>query len=257
MAKDIKYGADARKALENGVNKLADSVKVTLGPRGRNVVLSRTYGTPTITNDGVTIAKEIDLEDIYENMGASLVREVAVKTNDVAGDGTTGAVVLAQAIITEGLKNVTAGANPIILKKGIDEATEVVVEALKAQSKSVDDKTAIAQVASISANDKKIGELISDAMERVGKDGVITVDEGKSMTIELDLTEGMQFDRGYLSSYFITDTEKMVANYEDVFILLTDKKIANIQELIPLLEQLYQQGGKLLIVAEDVEGEAL
>ncbi|MBR4395525.1 MAG: chaperonin GroEL, partial [Eubacteriaceae bacterium] len=257
MAKEIRYGSAARTSLENGVNKLADAVRVTLGPRGRNVILSRTYGTPTITNDGVTIAKEIDLEDIYENMGASLVREVAVKTNDVAGDGTTGAVVLAQAIIKEGLKNVTAGANPIILKKGIDEATEVAIEALKKQSKKVADKNAIAQVASISANDKKIGELISDAMERVGKDGVITVDEGKTMNIELDLTEGMQFDRGYLSSYFITDTEKMSVNYEDAFVLITDKKISNIQEIIPLLEQLIKQGGRLLIIAEDVEGEAL
>ena len=257
MAKEIRYGSAARTSLENGVNKLADAVRVTLGPRGRNVILSRTYGTPTITNDGVTIAKEIDLEDIYENMGASLVREVAVKTNDVAGDGTTGAVVLAQAIIKEGLKNVTAGANPIILKKGIDEATEAAIEALKKQSKKVADKNAIAQVASISANDKKIGELISDAMERVGKDGVITVDEGKTMNIELDLTEGMQFDRGYLSSYFITDTEKMSVNYEDAFVLITDKKISNIQEIIPLLEQLIKQGGRLLIIAEDVEGEAL
>ncbi len=257
MAKDLKYGIEARNALEIGVNKLADAVKVTIGPRGRNVVLSKSFGSPIITNDGVTIAKEIELEDIFENMGAALVKEVAVKTNDVAGDGTTAATVLAQAIIKEGLKNVTAGANPIILKKGIEQATEIAVNEIKANSKSVDDKTAIAQVASISANDKKIGELISDAMEKVGKDGVITIEEGKSMQIELDFTEGMQFDRGYLSPYFVTDTEKMCVDYEDVNILVTDKKISNIQEILPILEQLVQQGGKLLIIAEDIEGEAL
>lgn len=257
MAKDIKHGADARAALETGLNKLADTVKVTLGPKGRNVVLSKTYGSPIITNDGVTIAKEIELEDIFENMGAALVKEVATKTNDVAGDGTTTATILAQAIIREGLKNVTAGANPMILKKGIEKATDVVVNELKNNSKLVDDKTSIAQVASISANDEEIGKLISDAMDKVGKDGVITVEEGKSMQVELDFTEGMQFDRGYLSAYFVTDTEKMEVAYEDVYILVTDKKISNIQEILPILEQLVQQGGKLLIIAEDIEGEAL
>ena len=257
MAKDIKHGAEARLALETGLNKLADTVKVTLGPRGRNVVLSKTYGSPTITNDGVTIAKEIELEDIFENMGAALVKEVATKTNDVAGDGTTTATILAQAIIREGLKNVTAGANPMILKKGIEKASDLVLDELKKSSKPVDDKTSIAQVASISANDEEVGRLISDAMEKVGKDGVITVEEGKTMQTELDFTEGMQFDRGYLSAYFVTDTEKMEAVYEDVSILITDKKISNAQDILPLLEQLVQQGGKLLIIAEDVEGEAL
>ncbi len=257
MAKDIKHGAEARLALETGLNKLADTVKVTLGPRGRNVVLSKTYGSPTITNDGVTIAKEIELEDIFENMGAALVKEVATKTNDVAGDGTTTATILAQAIIREGLKNVTAGANPMILKKGIEKAADLVLDELKKSSKPVDDKTSIAQVASISANDEEVGRLISDAMEKVGKDGVITVEEGKTMQTELDFTEGMQFDRGYLSAYFVTDTEKMEAVYEDVSILITDKKISNAQDILPLLEQLVQQGGKLLIIAEDVEGEAL
>ena len=257
MAKDIKYGPEARASLEIGVNKLADTVKVTLGPRGRNVVLSKSYGSPIITNDGVTIAKEIELEDIFENMGAALVKEVATKTNDVAGDGTTTATILAQAIIREGMNNVTAGANPMILKKGIEKAAEVVVSELKKSSKLVDDKTSIAQVASISANDETIGKLISDAMEKVGKDGVITVEEGKTMEVELDFTEGMQFDRGYLSAYFVTDTEKMVVSYEDVYVLITDKKISNIQEILPILEQLVQQGGKLLIIAEDIEGEAL
>ena len=257
MAKDIKHGAEARLALETGLNKLADTVKVTLGPRGRNVVLSKSYGSPTITNDGVTIAKEIELEDIFENMGAALVKEVATKTNDVAGDGTTTATILAQAIIREGLKNVTAGANPMILKKGIEKASDLVLDELKKSSKPVDDKTSIAQVASISANDEEVGQLISDAMEKVGKDGVITVEEGKTMQTELDFTEGMQFDRGYLSAYFVTDTEKMEAVYEDVSILITDKKISNAQDILPLLEQLVQQGGKLLIIAEDVEGEAL
>ena len=257
MAKDIKYGAEARKSLQIGVDKLADAVKVTIGPRGRNVVLSKQFGSPIITNDGVTIAKEIELEDIFENMGAALVKEVAIKSNDIAGDGTTAATILAQAIIREGLKNVTAGANPIIIKKGIEKATEVVVEELKKASKAVEDKNAISQVAAISANDKNIGELISDAMEKVGKDGVITIEEGKSMNIELDFTEGMQFDRGYLSAYFVTDTEKMTVNYENVYILITDKKISNIQDLIPLLEQISQSSGKLLIIAEDVDGEAL
>ena len=224
MAKDIRHGAEARLALETGLNKLADTVKVTLGPRGRNVVLSKTYGSPTITNDGVTIAKEIELEDIFENMGAALVKEVATKTNDVAGDGTTTATILAQAIIREGLKNVTAGANPMILKKGIEKASDLVLDELKKSSKPVDDKTSIAQVASISANDEEVGRLISDAMEKVGKDGVITVEEGKTMQTELDFTEGMQFDRGYLSAYFVTDTEKMEAVYEDVSILITDKR---------------------------------
>ncbi len=257
MAKDIKYGADARASLQVGVDKLADAVKVTIGPRGRNVVLSKAFGSPIITNDGVTIAKEIELEDIFENMGAALVKEVAIKTNDIAGDGTTASTVLAQAIIKEGLKNVTAGANPIILKKGIEQATELVVKELKASSKKIDDKNSIAQVASISANDKKIGELISDAMEKVGKDGVITIEEGKSMDIELDFTKGMQFDRGYLSAYFVTDTEKMTVDYENVYILITDKKISNIQDLLPILEQLNQSGGRLLIIAEDIDGEAL
>lgn len=257
MAKDIKYGADARTALQIGVDKLADAVKVTIGPRGRNVVLSKSFGSPIITNDGVTIAKEIELEDIFENMGAALVKEVAIKTNDIAGDGTTASTVLAQAIIKEGLKNVTAGANPIILKKGIEKATELVINELKASSKPVEDKKAIAHVASISANDKNIGELISEAMEQVGKDGVITIEEGKSMNIELDFTKGMQFDRGYLSAYFVTDTEKMTVDYENVYILITDKKISNIQDLLPILEQLNQAGGRLLIIAEDIDGDAL
>lgn len=257
MAKDIKYGADARAALQVGVDKLADAVKVTIGPRGRNVVLSKSFGSPIITNDGVTIAKEIELEDIFENMGAALVKEVAIKTNDIAGDGTTASTVLAQAIIKEGLKNVTAGANPIILKKGIEQATELVIKELKASSKPVEDKKSIAHVASISANDRNIGELISDAMEQVGKDGVITIEEGKSMNIELDFTKGMQFDRGYLSAYFVTDTEKMTVDYENVYILITDKKISNIQDLLPILEQLNQAGGRLLIIAEDIDGDAL
>ena len=258
MAKEIKYNRDATSALEAGVNKLADTVKVTLGPRGRNVVLGRSYSSPIITNDGVTIAKEIELEDRFENMGASLVKEVATKTNDIAGDGTTTATVLAQAIIREGLKNVTAGANPIILKKGIDKATAVVVEELKKSSKLVEDKIGIEQVATISANnDNGIGKLIAEAMEKVGKDGVITIEEGKTMEVELDFTEGMQFDRGYLSAYFVTDAEKMEVNYEDVFILITDKKISNIQEILPVLEQIVQQGKRLLLIAEDVEGEAL
>lgn len=257
MAKDIKYGADSRAALEAGLDKLANTVKITLGPKGRNVVLSRSFGTPIITNDGVTIAKEIELEDKYENMGAALIKEVAVKTNDVAGDGTTSATLLAQAIISEGLKNVTAGANPMILKKGIEKATDIVVKKLKNSSKLVEDSKAINQVASISANDEAIGKLIADAMEKVGKDGVITIEEGKTMDTELTFTEGMQFDRGYLSAYFVTDTEKMEVSYEDIYILITDKKISNIQEILPILEQLVQQSSKLLIIAEDIEGDAL
>jgi chaperonin GroEL len=257
MAKDIKYGAESRAALEAGLDKLANTVKITLGPKGRNVVLSRSFGSPIITNDGVTIAKEIELEDKYENMGAALIKEVAVKTNDVAGDGTTSATLLAQAIISEGLKNVTAGANPIILKKGIEKATDIVVNKLKKASKLVEDDKAINQVASISANDETIGKLIADAMAKVGKDGVITIEEGKTMDTELTFTEGMQFDRGYLSAYFVTDTEKMEVSYEDIYILITDKKISNVQEILPILEQLVQQGGKLLIIAEDVEGDAL
>src|SRR5690554_4881917 len=257
MAKDIKFSEEARKALESGVNKLADTVKITLGPKGRNVVLDKKFGSPLITNDGVTIAREIELEDAYENMGAQLVKEVATKTNDVAGDGTTTATLLAQAIIREGLKNVAAGANPMVLKKGIEKAVDTVVEEIKKVSKTVDSKEAISQVASISASDENIGQLISDAMEKVGNDGVITVEEGKTMGIELEVVEGMQFDRGYLSPYMVTDTEKMEAVMDDPYILITDKKISNIQEILPLLEQIVQQGGKLLIIAEDVEGEAL
>lgn len=257
MAKDLKFSSDARTALVNGVDKLADTVKITLGPKGRNVVLSRSFGSPIITNDGVTIAKEIELEDQFENMGAQLVKEVATKTNDVAGDGTTTATLLAQAIIREGLKNLAAGANPMGLKKGIEQAVGVVVDELKAKSKKVENKEEITQVASISAADRTIGQLISDAMEKVGNDGVITVEEGKSMDTELEFTEGMQFDRGYLSSYMVTDTDKMEAVLDNPYILITDKKINNIQEILPILEQIVQQGGKLLIIAEDVEGEAL
>lgn len=257
MAKEIKFSEDARKSLEIGVNKLADTVKITLGPRGRNVVLGRSFGSPVITNDGVTIAREIELEDAYENMGAQLVKEVATKTNDVAGDGTTTATLLAQSIIREGLKNVAAGANPMIIKKGIEKAVDEVVTYLKGISQSGDDKLFITQVASISAGDEAIGQLIADAMEKVGNDGVITVEEGKTVGIELEFTEGMEFDRGYLSPYMVTDTEKMVAVYEDTFILLTDKKISNIQEILPVLEVVMQNGGKLLIIAEDVENEAL
>ncbi|MGI6113448.1 MAG: chaperonin GroEL [Mahellales bacterium] len=257
MAKQIKYGEDARRALERGVNALADTVKITLGPKGRNVVLDKKFGSPLITNDGVTIAKEIELEDPFENMGAQLVKEVATKTNDVAGDGTTTATLLAQAIIREGLKNVAAGANPMMLKKGIEKATEAAVQQLKAISKPIESKEAIAQVASISAADETIGKLISDAMEKVGKDGVITVEESKSMATELDVVEGMQFDRGYISPYMVTDTEKMEALLDEPYILITDKKISNIQEVLPILEQIVQQGKKLLIIAEDVEGEAL
>ncbi len=257
MAKDIKYDVDARESLITGVDKLADAVKVTLGPKGRNVILAKSYGAPTITNDGVTIAKEIELEDAFEDMGAQLVKEVATKTNDVAGDGTTTATLLAQAIVREGNKNVVAGANPMILKKGIDKAVETVVEELKNLSQPVNSDDAKAQVASISAADKEIGQLIADAMSKVGDDGVITVEEGKGMGTELEFTEGMQFDRGYLSGYMVTDTEKMVAEFDNPYILVTDKKISNIQEILPLLEQIVQQGAKLLIIAEDVEGEAL
>lgn len=257
MAKQFKYGDDARKALEAGVDALANTVKITLGPKGRNVVLDRPYGAPLITNDGVTIAKDIVLSDPFENMGAQIIREVATKTNDVAGDGTTTASVLAQAIVKEGLKNVAAGANPMVLKRGIMKATEVAVEELKKISKEVEDKTAIAQVASISASDEKIGQLISDAMEKVGKDGVITIEEGKAMTTELNVVEGMQFDRGYVSPYLVTNTDKMYAELDNPVILITDKKISNIQEILPLLEQVLKNGLKLLIISDDIEGEAL
>ena len=257
MAKQIEFGEEARKALEAGVNKLANTVKVTLGPKGRNVVLDKKFGSPIITNDGVTIAKEIELEDPYENMGAQLVKEVATKTNDVAGDGTTTATLLTQAIIREGLKNVAAGANPMVLRKGIGKAVETVVEEIKKNSKTVKTREAISQVASNSASDENIGKLISDAMEKVGNDGVITIEEGNTMGIELEVVEGMQFDRGYLSPYMVTDTEKMEAILDNPYILITDKKISNIQEVLPILEQIVQQGGKLLIIAEDVEGEAL
>ncbi|RKD23611.1 chaperonin GroEL [Caminicella sporogenes DSM 14501] len=257
MAKEIKFNEEARRKLEAGVNKLADTVKVTLGPKGRNVILDKKFGSPTITNDGVTIAREIELEDVYENMGAQLVKEVATKTNDVAGDGTTTATLLTQAIIREGLKNIAAGANPMILKKGIEKAVEVAVEEIKKNSKQIEGKEAIANVASISAADEKIGELIAEAMEKVGKDGVITVEEAKTMGTTLEVVEGMQFDRGYVSPYMVTDAEKMEAVLEDPYILITDKKISNIQEILPLLEQIVQQGKKLLIIAEDIEGEAL
>ncbi len=257
MAKQIKTGEDARKSLENGVNILADTVKITLGPKGRNVVLDRKYGAPLITNDGVTIAKEIELEDAFENMGAQLVKEVSTKTNDVAGDGTTTAVVLAQAIIKEGLKNVAAGANPIILKKGIAKAVEVAVNELKSISKTIDGKTAIAQVASISAGDEAVGTLISDAFEKVGKDGVITIQESKTMQTNLETVDGMQFDRGYASAYMVTNTDKMECVFDNPAILITDKKISSIQEILPVIEPIAQQGMKLLIIAEDVEGDAL
>ena len=257
MAKQIKYGVEARKALESGVNQLADTVKVTLGPKGRNVVLDKKYGSPLITNDGVTIAKDIELEDPFENMGAQLVKEVATKTNDVAGDGTTTATVLAQSMIQEGLKNIAAGANPIILRKGMAKATKAAVESIKAMSQPVAGKDHIAMIASISAADEEVGAMIADAMEKVSNDGVITVEESKTMNTELELVEGMQFDRGYLSAYMSTDMEKMVANLDNPYILITDKKISNIQDILPLLEQIVQQGAKLLIIAEDVEGEAL
>jgi chaperonin GroEL len=256
MAKEIKYGIEARKALEAGVNQLADTVRVTIGPKGRNVVLDKSFGTPLITNDGVTIAKEIELEDPFENMGAQ-VKEVATKTNDVAGDGTTTATVLAQAMINEGMKNLAAGANPIILRKGMKKATEAAVEAIAEMSSKVTGRDQIAKVAAISAADEEVGELVADAMEKVSNDGVITIEESKTMKTELDLVEGMQFDRGYLSAYFSTDMEKMVAELDDPYILITDKKISNIQEILPLLEQIVQNGKKLLIIAEDVEGEAL
>lgn len=257
MAKEIKFGEGARRSLEAGVNKLADTVKVTLGPKGRNVVIDKKFGSPLITNDGVTIAREIELEDAYENMGAQLVKEVATKTNDVAGDGTTTATLLAQAIIREGLKNVAAGANPMILKRGIQKAVDAAVEELKQISKPVESSEAIAQVGAISASDDKIGELIASAMEKVGKDGVITIEESKSMGTTLSVVEGMQFDRGYLSPYMVTDTEKMEAVLNDPYILITDKKISNVQEILPVLEKIVQQGRKLLIIAEDLEGEAL
>ena len=257
MAKQIKYGDEARKALETGVNVLADTVKITLGPKGRNVVLDKKFGAPLITNDGVTIAKEIELNDPFENMGAQLVKEVSTKTNDVAGDGTTTAVVLAQAIVREGLKNLAAGANPIILKKGIEKAVDTTVEHVKGISKSVQSQKAIEQVASISAGDKEIGSLIAKAMEIVGKDGVITVEEGKSMHTELNTVEGMQFDRGYASAYMVTNTDKMEAVLDNPYILITDKKISSLQEILPVIEPLAQQGARLLIIAEDVEGDAL
>ncbi len=257
MAKEIKYGAEARAALEAGVDKLADTVCVTLGPKGRNVVLDKSYGAPLITNDGVTIAKEIELEDPFENMGAQLVKEVATKTNDVAGDGTTTATVLAQAMVSEGIKNLAAGANPISLRRGMKKATNVAVEALQEMSQKVDGKNHIAKVAAISAGDEEVGNLVADAMEKVSKDGVITIEESKTMQTELDLVEGMQFDRGYISAYMATDMDKMEAILEDPYILITDKKISNIQEILPLLEQVVKTGAKLLIIAEDVEGEAL
>lgn len=257
MAKQIKYGDEARKALYNGVNVIADTVKITIGPKGRNVVLDKKYGAPLITNDGVTIAKEIELEDPFENMGAQLVKEVSTKTNDVAGDGTTTAMVLAQAIIKEGLKNLAAGANPMVLKKGIATAVDCVVDKVKAISKPVESKLAISQVASISAGDEKIGELIANAMEIVGNDGVITVEEGKSMTTELTTVEGMQFDRGYASAYMVTNTDKMEAVLDKPYILITDKKISSLQEILPIIEPIAQQGARLLIIAEDVEGDAL
>ena len=257
MAKEIKYGEDARKALEAGVNKLANTVRVTIGPKGRNVVLDKQFGAPLITNDGVTIAKEIELEDAFENMGAQLVKEVATKTNDVAGDGTTTATVLAQAMINEGMKNLAAGANPIILRKGMKKATDTAVAAIAAMSSKVSSKNHIARVAAISAGDDEVGNMVADAMEKVSNDGVITIEESKTMLTELDLVEGMQFDRGYISAYMATDMEKMEAVLEEPVILITDKKISNIQDLLPLLEQIVQAGRKLLIIAEDIEGEAL
>ena len=257
MAKEIKYGTEARAALEKGVNKLADTVKVTLGPKGRNVVLDKSFGAPLITNDGVTIAKEIELEDGFENMGAQLIREVASKTNDVAGDGTTTATVLAQAMVHEGMKNLEAGANPIVLRKGMKKATDKAVEAIQAMSSKVNGKEQIARVAAVSSGDEAVGEMVADAMEKVSNDGVITIEESKTMQTELDLVEGMQFDRGYISAYMATDMEKMEAVLEDPYILITDKKISNIQDILPLLEQIVQSGARLMIIAEDVEGEAL
>ena len=257
MAKEIKYGAEARSALESGVNQLADTVRVTLGPKGRNVVLDKSFGAPLITNDGVTIAKEIELEDAFENMGAQLIKEVASKTNDVAGDGTTTATVLAQAMVHEGMKNLAAGANPIILRKGMKRATDTAVEAIAKMSSKLKDKAQIARVAAISAGDDEVGEMVADAMEKVSNDGVITIEESKTMKTELDLVEGMQFDRGYVSAYMATDMDKMEAVLEDPYILITDKKISNIQDILPLLEQIVQSGARLLIIAEDVEVEAL
>ena len=257
MAKEIKYGTEARKALESGVNQLADTVRVTLGPKGRNVVLSKSYGAPLITNDGVTIAKDIELEDTFENMGAQIVKEVATKTNDVAGDGTTTATVLAQAMVNAGMKNLAAGANPIILRKGMKKATDTAVDAIMKMSATVNGKEQIARVASISAGDETVGNLVADAMDKVSKDGVITIEESKTMQTELDLVEGMQFDRGYVSAYMSTDMEKMVAELSNPYILITDKKISNIQDILPVLEQIVQSGSELLIIAEDVEGEAL
>ena len=257
MAKQIKYGVEARKALEAGVNQLADTVRVTLGPKGRNVVLDKSFGAPLITNDGVTIAKEIELADPFENMGAQLVKEVATKTNDAAGDGTTTATVLAQAMINEGMKNLAAGANPIIMRKGMKKATDAAVEAIKGMKKDVKSQADIARVAAISSADEEVGQMVADAMEKVSKDGVITIEESKTMKTELDLVEGMQFDRGYVSAYMATDMEKMEAVLDDPYILITDKKISNIQEILPLLDQLVQSGSKLLIIAEDIEGEAL
>ena len=257
MAKEIKYGVEARKALEAGVNQLADTVRVTLGPKGRNVVLDKSFGAPLITNNGVTIAKEIELADPFENMGAQLVKEVATKTNDAAGDGTTTATVLAQAMINEGMKNLAAGANPIIMRKGMKKATDAAVEAIKGMKKDVKSQADIARVAAISSADEEVGQMVADAMEKVSKDGVITIEESKTMKTELDLVEGMQFDRGYVSAYMATDMEKMEAVLDDPYILITDKKISNIQEILPLLEQLVQSGSKLLIIAEDIEGEAL
>jgi len=257
MAKEIKYGAEARQALEAGVDKLANTVRVTIGPKGRNVVLAKSYGAPLITNDGVTIAKDVELEDAFENMGAQLVKEVATKTNDVAGDGTTTATVLAQAMVKEGMKNLAAGANPIVLRKGMKKATDCAVKAILEMSKAVDGKEQIARVAAISAGDDEVGQMVADAMEKVSNDGVITIEESKTMQTELDLVEGMQFDRGYISAYMCTDMDKMEANLDDPYILITDKKISNIQELLPLLEQVVQSGARLLIIAEDIEGEAL
>ena len=257
MAKEIKYGIEARKALEEGVNKLANTVRVTIGPKGRNVVLDKSYGAPLITNDGVTIAKDIELEDAFENMGAQLVKEVATKTNDVAGDGTTTATILAQAMVNAGMKNLAAGANPIILRKGMKKATDCAVEAIAHMSEKVTGKDQIAKVASISAGDEEVGQMVADAMEKVSNDGVITIEESKTMKTELDLVEGMQFDRGYISAYMATDMDKMEANLDNPYILITDKKISNIQEILPVLEQIVQSGAKLLIIAEDVEGEAL
>jgi len=257
MAKEIKFGAEARAALEKGVNQLADTVRVTLGPKGRNVVLEKSFGAPLITNDGVTIAKEIELEDGFENMGAQLIREVASKTNDVAGDGTTTATVLAQAMVNEGMKNLAAGANPIVLRKGMKKATDKAVEVIASMSKQVEGKDQIARVAAVSSGDEEVGQLVADAMEKVSKDGVITIEESKTMKTELDLVEGMQFDRGYISAYMATDMDKMEAVLDNPYILITDKKISNIQEILPLLEQIVQSGSKLLIIAEDIEGEAL